>query len=62
MVVQTIKQGLHKFGIQKGHLGGLGLATPMNGHVVYIALQASLASFPPYFLLFGHELGLPTSI
>jgi len=38
MVAQTIKQGLHKFGLQKGLSHGLGLSTPMIGHVVYIGL------------------------
>lgn len=61
-VVQTVKRGLRKYGLQKGHLGDWDLQLPWLAMGYRFSRQASLASFSPYFLLYGREPDLPAAI
>ena len=61
-VVQTVKKGLRKYGLEKGHLGDWDLQLPWLAMGYRFSRQASLASFSPYFLLYGREPDLPSSI
>ncbi|KAL3688002.1 hypothetical protein R1sor_014311 [Riccia sorocarpa] len=47
-VVQTMKRGLHKYGLQKGHLGDWDLQLPWLAMGYSFSRQASLASFSTY--------------
>ncbi|OAE22432.1 hypothetical protein AXG93_2381s1280 [Marchantia polymorpha subsp. ruderalis] len=61
-VVQTVKRALRKYGLQKGHLGDWDIQLPWLAMGYRFSRQASLASFSPYFLLYGRDPDLPTSI
>jgi hypothetical protein len=61
-MVQTVKRGLRKYSLKKGHHGDWDL------QLLWIAMgyrfnkHASLASFSPYYLLFGRHPVLPQAI
>jgi hypothetical protein len=61
-MVQTMKRGLRKYSLKKGHHGDWDL------QLLWIALgyrfskHACLASFSPYYLLFGRHPILPQAI
>ncbi|CAM6093577.1 unnamed protein product [Calypogeia fissa] len=61
-VVQTVKRGLRKYGLQKGHLGDWDIQLPWLAMGYRFSRQASLASFSPYFLLFGRDPDLLAAI
>ncbi len=61
-VVQTMKRALRKYGLQKGHLRDWDIQSPWLAMEYRFSRQASLASFSPYFLLYGRNLDLPTTI
>jgi len=61
-VVQTVKRALCKYGLQKGHLGDWDIQSPWLAMGYQFSRQASLASFSPYFLLYGRNPDLPTTI
>ena len=61
-MVQTIKRALRKYGLQQGHTRDWDLQLPWLAMGYRFSKQASLASFSPYFLLYGTEPVLPTSI
>jgi hypothetical protein len=57
-----VKRALHKYGLQKVHLGDWDIQSPWLAMGYQFSCQASLASFSPYFLLYGRNLDLPTTI
>jgi hypothetical protein len=57
-----VKRALHKYGLQKGHLGDRDIQSPWLAMGYQFCHQASLASFSPCFLLYGQDLDLPTTI
>ncbi len=61
-MVQTVKRALRKYGLQKGHLGDWDIQSPWLAMGYRFSHQASLASFSPYFLLYGRDPDLPTTI
>jgi hypothetical protein len=61
-VVQTVKRALRKYGLQKGHRGDWDIQSPWLAMGYRFSHQASLASFSPYFLLYGRNPNLPTII
>jgi hypothetical protein len=61
-VVQTVKRALRKYGLQKGHLGDWDIQSPWLAMGYQFTRQASLASFSPYFLLYGRDPDLLTTI
>jgi hypothetical protein len=61
-VVQTMKKALHKYGLQNGHLGDCDIQSSWLAMGYRFSHQASLASFSPYFLLYGRNLNLPMMI
>jgi hypothetical protein len=61
-VVQTVKKALRKYSLQKGHLGDWDIQSPWLAMGYRFNCQASLASFSPYFLLYGRNPDLPTTI
>ncbi|OAE21640.1 hypothetical protein AXG93_2619s1080 [Marchantia polymorpha subsp. ruderalis] len=61
-MVQTVKRALRKYGLQKGHLGDWDIQLPWLAMGYRFSRQASLASFSPYFLLYGRDPDLPTAI
>ncbi len=61
-VVQTMKGALHKYGLQKGHLRDWDIESPWLAMGYQFSHQGSLASFSPYFLLYGRDPNLPTTI
>jgi hypothetical protein len=61
-VVQTVKRALRKYGLQKGHLGDWDIQSPWLAMGYRFSCQASLASFSPYFILYGRDPDLPTTI
>jgi hypothetical protein len=61
-VVQTMKRALRKYGLQKGHLGDWDIQSPWLAMGYRFSHHASLASFSPYFLLYGQDPDLPTTI
>jgi len=61
-VVQTVKRALRKYGLQKSHLGDWDIQSPWLAMGYRFSRQASLASFSPYFLLYGRNPDLPTTI
>jgi hypothetical protein len=54
-VVQMVKRALHKYGLQKGHLGDWDIQSPWLAMGYRFSRQASLASFSSYFLLYGRD-------
>ena len=61
-MVQTVKKALRKYGLQKGHLGDWDIQSPWLAMGYRFTRQASLASFSPYFLLYGRDPDLPAAI
>ena len=61
-VVQIVKHGLCKYGLQEGHLGDWDLQLLWLAMGYQFSRQASLASFSPYFLLYGREPNLRAAI
>jgi hypothetical protein len=61
-VVQTVKKALRKYGLQRGHLGDWDIQLPWLAMGYRFSRQASLASFSPYFLLYGRDPDLPAAI
>jgi hypothetical protein len=54
-MVQTVKRGLWKYNLKKGHHGDWNLQLPWIAMGYQFSKQASLASFSPYYLLFGRH-------
>jgi hypothetical protein len=54
-MVQTVKRGLRKYNLNKGHHGDWDLQLPWIAMGYRFSKQASLASFSPYYLLFGRH-------
>jgi transposase InsO family protein len=54
-MVQTVKRGLRKYSLKKGHHGDWDLQLPWIAMGYRFSKQASLASFSPYYLLFGRH-------
>jgi hypothetical protein len=61
-MVQTVKRGLWKYSLNKGHHGNWDLQLSWIAMGYRFSKQASLASFSPYYLLFGRHLVLPKAI
>jgi hypothetical protein len=61
-VVQTVKRALRKYGLQKGHPRDWDIQSPWLAMGYRFNHQASLASFSPYFLLYGQDPDLPIMI
>ncbi|BBN16821.1 hypothetical protein Mp_7g09570 [Marchantia polymorpha subsp. ruderalis] len=61
-MIQTVKRALRKYGLQKGHLGDWDIQLPWLAMGYRFSRQASLASFSPYFLLYGRDPDLPVAI
>eukprot|EP00245_Coleochaete_scutata_P000411 TRINITY_DN1051_c1_g1_i1.p1 TRINITY_DN1051_c1_g1~~TRINITY_DN1051_c1_g1_i1.p1 ORF type:complete len:1227 (+),score=252.29 TRINITY_DN1051_c1_g1_i1:430-3681(+) len=61
-VVQTVKRGLRKYGLVEGRTTNWDLQLPWLAMGYRFSRQASLASFSPYFLLFGVHPHLPGTI
>jgi hypothetical protein len=61
-VVQMVNMALCKYGLQKGHLRDWDIQSPWLAMGYQFSHQASLASFSPYFLLYGRDPNLPTTI
>ncbi len=57
-----MKRALRKYGLQKGHLGDWDIQSPWLAMGYRFNHQASLPSFSPYFLLYGRDPDLPTTI
>jgi len=57
-----MKRALRKYGLQKGHLGDWDIQSPWLAMGYRFSRQASLASFSPYFLLYGRNPDLPITI
>ncbi len=57
-----MKRALHKYGLQKGHLGDWDIQSPWLAMGYRFSRQVSLASFSPYFLFHGRNPNLPTTI
>jgi hypothetical protein len=58
-MVQMVKWGLQKYGLHKGHTQDWDLHVAMGNR---FSRQTFLSYFSPYFLLFGNEFELLTSI
>jgi hypothetical protein len=61
-MVQTVKKGLWKYNLKKGHHGDWDLQLPWIAMGYQFSKHASLASFSPYYLLFGRHPVLPQAI
>jgi hypothetical protein len=61
-MVQTVKRGLRKYSLKKGHHGDWDLQLPWIAMDYKFSKQASLASFSPYYLLFGRHPVLSKAI
>jgi hypothetical protein len=61
-MVQTVKRGLRKYNLNKGHHGDWDLQLPWIAMGYRFSKQASLASFPLYYLLFGRHPVLSKAI
>jgi hypothetical protein len=61
-MVQTVKRGLWKYNLKKGHYGDWDLQLPWIAMGYRFSKHASLASFSPYYLLFGRHPVLPHAI
>jgi hypothetical protein len=57
-----VKKALRKYGLQKGHLRDWDIQSPWLAMGYRFSCQASLASFSSYFLLYGRNPDLPTTI
>jgi transposase-like protein len=58
-MVQTVKRGLRKYSLKKGHHGDWDLHLPWIAMGYRFSKHASLASFSPSYLLFGRHPVLP---
>jgi hypothetical protein len=58
-MVQIVKRGLWKYSLKKGHHGDWNLQLPWIAMGYRFSKHASLASFFPYYLLFGRHPVLP---
>jgi hypothetical protein len=54
-MVQTVKRGLRKYSLKKRHHGDWDLQMPWIAMGYRFSTHASLASFSPYYLLFGRH-------
>ena len=54
-MVQTVKRGLHKYNLKKGHHQDWDLQLPWIAMGYRFSKQASLAAFSLYYLLFGRH-------
>jgi hypothetical protein len=61
-MVQTVKRGLRKYSLKKGHHGDWDLQLPWLAMGYRFSKQASLTSLSPYYLLFGRHPVLPKAI
>jgi hypothetical protein len=61
-MVQTVKRGLRKYSLNKGHHGDWDLQLPWIAMGNRFSKHASLASFSPYYLLFGRHPVLSKAI
>ena len=61
-MVQTVKRGLRKYGVQHGHYRNWDAQLPWLAMGYRFSKQASLSTFSPYFLLYGREPVLPATI
>jgi hypothetical protein len=61
-MVQTVKRGLRKYSLKKEHHGHWDLQLPWIAMDYRFSKHASLASFFPYYLLFGRHPVLPQAI
>jgi hypothetical protein len=61
-MVQTVKRRLWKYNLKKGHHGDWDLQLPWIAMGYRFSKHASLASFSPYYLLFGKHPVLPQAI
>jgi hypothetical protein len=61
-MVQTIKRGLQKYSLKKGHHGDWDLQLPWLAMGYQFSKQASLAFFSPYYLLYGKHPVLSKAI
>jgi hypothetical protein len=61
-MILTIKRGLWMYSLKKGHHGDWNLQLPWIEMGYRFSKQASLASFSPYYLLFGRDPILPKAI
>ncbi len=61
-MVQTVKRALRKYGMHNGHLGDWDIQSPWLAMGYRFSHQTSLVSFSPYFLLYGQNPDLPTTI
>jgi hypothetical protein len=61
-MILTIKRGLRMYSLKKGHHGDWNLQLPWIEMGYRFSKQASLASFSPYYLLFGRDPILPKAI
>jgi hypothetical protein len=57
-----MKRALCKYGLHKGNLGDWDIQSPWLAMGYRFSRQASLASFSPYFLLYGRDPDLLTTI
>ncbi len=57
-----MKEGLWKYSFHKGHIQSWDLQLPWLAMGYRFSWQTYLSVFSPYFLLFGHEPDLLTSI
>ena len=61
-MVQIVKRGLRKYGVHKGHHQDWDTQLPWLAMGYCFSKQASLATFSPYFLLYGREPVIPGTI
>jgi hypothetical protein len=61
-MVQTVKRGFRKYSLKKGHHGDWDLQLPWIAMGYRFSKHASLASFSPYYLLYGRHPVLPKAI
>jgi hypothetical protein len=54
-MVQTVKKGLRKYSLKKGHHGDWDLQLPWIAMGYRFSKHSSLASFSPYYVLFGRH-------
>ncbi len=57
-----MKRALRKHGLQKGHLRDWDIQSPWLAMGYRFNCQASLVSFSTYFILYGQDPDLPTTI
>jgi hypothetical protein len=57
-----VKRSLRKYCLQKGHPGDWDIQSPWLAMEYQFNHQISLASFSPYFILYGRDPNLPITI